>query len=459
MKLNFKPHFLHNADPENTGGGAGSQEKSAENKLIENIRTAVAEQVRSMTGDDDFKKSLSSTFENYLGNLNPDQLRSLADDNNKVKLDLATISTQLEKIEQRAANSGVRSNSSINFVEALIEKRFNEIEKVINQKNASVDFNFNLRAAEIITTENIVDFDGLDVDDIKDTLSITDFVPKRRARQYIFDIADRTTVQAIEKNKTWYTEGDEEGAFAIVAESGFKPLVSIDLIPQVSKVKKVAGHSVYTDEVPKFKQQAYQIIRRLINDKLLRDYQNQLTTELVAAAGPYVSSALDGQYANPTDFHAMAAVAAQIESLDFYPDTLVIHPQDKWRIGMSQDQTGAFYMAVPASSPDAQPKLLGFNVITSTKITVGNFILGEAGLWKIEDEGVTVKIGYGTTTRMNEAGTAVVAVEDDITHNRFRVISEMYYHSYIDQAHAGSFILGNFEVIKELLTAEEVPAG
>lgn len=27
MKLNFKPHFLHNADPENTGGGAAAQEK------------------------------------------------------------------------------------------------------------------------------------------------------------------------------------------------------------------------------------------------------------------------------------------------------------------------------------------------------------------------------------------------------------------------------------------------
>lgn len=453
MKLNFKPIFAHNANPEQTGGGAGPQSKSAEEQIIDKVKTAVAEQVRSMTGSDEHKKSIESIFSNYMGNLNVDQLRSLADDNTKLKLDLATISTQLEKIQERSANAGVKANSSINFVEALIEKRFSEIEAVVSQKNPAVEFNFNLRAAQIMTTDNVVDFDDIDVDDIKDTLSITDFVPKRRSRQYIFDIADRTTVQAIEKNKTWYTEGNEEGAFAIVSESGFKPLVSVDLVPQVSKVKKVAGHSVYTDEVPKFKKQAYNIIRRLINDKLLRDYQNQLTTELAAAAGPYVSSALDGQYSNPTDFHAFAAVAAQIESLDFYPDTLIIHPQDKWRIGMSQDQTGAFYMAVPASSVDAEPKILGFNVITSTKVPVGKFILGEAGLWKIEDEGVTVKIGYGTTTIKNEQGV-VTEVQDDISHNRFRIISEMYYHSYIDKAHEGSFILGDFAVIKELLTAE-----
>lgn len=456
MNLKFKPTFLQNANPDATGGSgtAGVQNKSAENQLIEQIRTAVTEQVRSMNNDEEFKKSLTATFENYLGNLTPDQLRSLGDDNNKIKMDLATIATQLEKIEQRSKNVSVKADSSLNFVEVLLEKRFDEIENVINQRNAAVQFDFNTRAAAIITTENAVDFDDLDVDDIKDALSITDFVEKRRSRQYIFEIADRTTVQAIEKTKSWMTEGDEEGAFAIVDESGFKPLVSINLVPQVSKVKKVAGHTIYTDEVPKFKKQAYQIIRRLINDKLLRDYQNQLTAELVAEAGAYVSSALDGQYTNPTDFHAIAAVAAQIESLDFFPDTLVIHPQDKWRIGMSQDQTGAFYMAIPASSPNGQPTLMGFNVITSTKIAVGKFILGESGLWKIEDEGVTVKIGYGTTQVKNEQGV-VTDVQDDITHNRFRVISEMFYHSYIDQAHAGSFILGDFAVIKELLTAEE----
>lgn len=460
MKLRFNPHMLHAADPENTGGKKqGEQDKSAENAFIEKIKSDVAEQVRSLTGDDEHKKLVASVFETYMGGMTKEQIRSMAEDNSKLKLDFATVSAQLEKMNQRAQNIGVTAKTSVNAVQALLEHRFSEIENVINQKNNAVDFNFNTRAAAIITTENAVDTSGLTVDDLKDGINITDFVRKRRSREYIFEIADRTTVQSIDRIKTWATEGDEEGAFAIVEESQIKPMVSLGLIAQTSKVKKVAGHTVYTDEVPKFKRDAYNIIRRLINDKLLRDYQNILTTELLADAAPYVGSALDGQYSNPTDYHAIAAVAAQIEGLDFFPDTLIINPQDKWRIGMSQDQNGAFYLAIPAASPDGQPTILGFNVITSTKIAVGNFILGEAGLWKIEDEGITVKIGYGTTTIMNAEGTAVTAVEDDLTHNRFRVISEMYFHSYIDETHVGSFVYGNFEVIKALLQAPAEPAG
>lgn len=455
MKKIFKPTFLLNSDPEDVGGKKGPQDKKAEDAFIENIRTQVAEQVRSMAKDDNFKKDLSGVFENYLGGMTPEQIRSLSENNENLTQDLAVLATKLEKINQRSYN-GPTAKASMNAVEFMLNKRFSDIENILNAKNQNTFIDLNMRAAQIITTETAVDWDGLTVDDLKDSISIDSFTEKRRSREYIFEIADRVTVQSIEKTKTWFTEGNEEGAFAIVAESGLKPMVSIDLIPQVSKVQKVAGHTVYTDEVAKFKREAYLIIRRLINDKLLRDFQNILTTALVANAAPYVSSALDGQYTNPTDYHAIAAVAAQIEALDFFPDTLIINPQDKWRIGMSQDNTGAFYLAIPAASPDGQPTLLGFRVVTSTKIPVGKFILGEAGLWKIEDEGVTVKIGYGVTQVKNEQGV-VTDVQDDLTHNRFRVISELYFHSYIDQSNEGSFVYGDFEVIKDLLTAPAAP--
>lgn len=457
MNLKFKPRLKMAAEGGEGGAGGGAADKSAENALIEKIRNDVAEQIRSITGDEEHKKLVASTFETYMDGLKPDQIRSMSETNDKLKLDIAAISTQLEKFSQRAANQVEKDKKDTNFVKELLEKRFGEIEKVINSKNNAIQFDFNLRAAEIITTVNAVDMTDLTVDDLENGLNVTDFVEKRRAREYIFEIADRTTVAgSVEKTKTWTTEGDEEGAFAKVEEGAFKPIVSVNLIAQASKAQKVAGHTVYTDEVPKFKRDAYLIIRRLINDKLLRDYQNLLTIDLLADAAPYVSSALDGEYANPTDFHAIAAVAAQIEGLNFYPDVLIINPQDKWRMGMAQDQNGAFFIAIPSASPSEQPRLLGFRVITSTKIAPGNFILGESGLWKIEDETVTIKIGYGTTQIKNGEGV-VTDVQDDLTHNRFRVIAELFYHAYIDQAYTGSFVYGNFDVIKALLKAPVAP--
>ncbi|KAI0243873.1 hypothetical protein L0F63_006392 [Massospora cicadina] len=83
---------------------------------------------------------------------------------------------------------------------------------------------------------------------------------------------------------------------------------------------------------------------------------------------------------------------------------------------------------------------------------MGTFTLGESRVWKIEDEPITLKVGYGTTVVMNEGGTAVVSVEDDLDHNRFRVIGEMFFLNYIASNHAGFFVTASFASVKAALT-------
>ncbi|HVX00507.1 MAG TPA: hypothetical protein VHA52_08750, partial [Candidatus Babeliaceae bacterium] len=95
---------------------------------------------------------------------------------------------------------------------------------------------------------------------------------------------------------------------------------------------------------------------------------------------------------------------------------------------------------------DGSISMFGFRVIVTNKITPGNFILGESNLYKIEEEGVQVRIGYGLS--MN--GTTP---EFDLDYNRFRIIGEIFFHNYISSMHAGSYIYGNFAAIKTALTA------
>jgi hypothetical protein len=83
--------------------------------------------------------------------------------------------------------------------------------------------------------------------------------------------------------------------------------------------KKVAGKYIITEEFAKFYQEAYAIIRRLINDKMMRDYAAQLVVDLNAAAATYVSTTLDDTKVAPNDYDAIGAVAAQIETLNFVP--------------------------------------------------------------------------------------------------------------------------------------------
>jgi hypothetical protein len=329
-----------------------------------------------------------------------------------------------------------------------------DIEKVFNAREGSKTFV--AKAAVIMTSENVVDFSALPTDLI-DSFSLGSFVEKRRPREYVFDLATVTNVAEVEKYKVWEEEGSEQGAFAIVAQGAIKPLTSLTLIKNISTAQKVAGKYVVTEEFTKWRKNAYSIIQRLIKQKMLRDYAAILTTDLLAGSVPYTASALDGQYqANlVTDYHAIAAVAAQIEALDFMPDMLVMNPQDKWRIGMSQDTTGQFFLTIPITDPSGQTRMMGFILRTSNRIPVGSFILGESGLWEIEQEAIKIKVGYGLTITggTDNGGGNVTNVSGDFDNNRFRVILETYFHDYIATNNIGSFVYASFATVKAAVTA------
>lgn len=335
----------------------------------------------------------------------------------------------------------------------VLKEQMGAIEKLFKSKEGSLEIS--LKAPAIMTTENTISGHDDLPEDLIESFSERGFVERRRPREYVYDLANVTTVAEIDQYLTWLEEGDEQGAFAVVAEGGLKPLVSTSLVRNFSEYRKVAGKYIVTEEFTKFRKKAWRIIQRLLNGKMLRDKAAILTTSLIADAAPYVSSALDDQYAYPTDWHAIAAVAAQIEALEFAPDLIIMNPQDKWRIGMSQDQEGRFYMQVPGLDPTATPRIMGFDIRTSNKVPLGYFILGESGLWEIVQEGITVRIGYGVTVTggASNGGGNVTDVQGDLDHNRIRVIVETYFHNYIATLNNGSFVYANFAAVKASVQA------
>jgi hypothetical protein len=292
--------------------------------------------------------------------------------------------------------------------------------------------------------------------DLIESFSEAQFVAKRQPREWVYDLANVTNVGQVEKYITWLEEGDIEGAFAIVAEGGLKPLISGDLVRNFSTVRKAAAKYVVTEEFTKFWRRAYEIITRLIRQKLLRDKADIIATDFIADAAPYVSSGFGDAFPEPTDYHAIGGVASQISALNFNPDLLILNPQDLWRVGLLTGEDGHFILQnLPIAGPDGTRRILGFQVRSSTKIPLGYFILAEAGLWEIEQEGITVRIGYGAqiTGGTSNGGGNVTDVQMDIDHNRFRVIVEQYFHNYLATNNEGSYVYANFDAVKESIAA------
>lgn len=435
--------FAPDAGGQGGGGGAAALTPEAtQEQLLQKVKDTVTEQIstRGFKNGTEIQELIATA----LGGLSIEALRTYEADKAKIEQSVLNMASTIDKIKNRSV---AERSGDFDGIRSALDAKMEKVGEVMRAGEGFVALNF--RAAAVMTTGNTVD--NTDVpDDILDSFSLAEFVPKRRPREYVFDIADRRTVAELDKYITWLEEGGEEGAFAIVAEGGLKPLISMALVRNVSTARKVAGKYVYTEEFAKFKKEAFRIIQTLIRDKILRDYAAILTTDLLAAAASYVGSALDGQYANPTDYHAIGAVAAQIEALDFVPDVLIMNPQDKWRIGLSQDTTGQFYLTIPMMNPNGETTMMGFTVRTSNRVPVGTFILGESGLWKIVDEALTVRMGYGLTVTKNETGV-VTDVEGDLDHNRFRVIVETFFHNYIATNNAGSFVVAEFDVVKAAL--------
>lgn len=427
----------------------------------------------------EFAKRANEAFEKMPKGINQEDVNielrkaGIIDEDGKPSMDVSEMKTLLgdENTEGSIRSILKIQGEKLNKVEFKTEKEkvefrqifdtFLDKAKVINEREAG-QVSMSLRKADLTALglekraadahevgNGTIDSSALP-DDLVHSFSVGAFVEKRRPYEFVFDFANRQTVGKVEKYKMWQEEGNEEGAFALVDEGGLKPLVQGKLVDKVSEAKKIAGKIIVSTEFEKWRSGALNEIRRLMREKIVRDYAVAITTDIVTNAPGYTGTSLDGTIAADliTDYHAIGALAAQIETLEFMPDTLFIHPQDKWRLGLSQDKDGAFYLNIPAGTAGI-PSMLGFNVITSTRVTPGTFGLAESGLWNLEEEAIRLTAGYGITVTKTEAN--VTDVEHDLDHNRFRVILEMFYHSFIGANNGGSFAFESFDTIKTAL--------
>jgi len=451
------PNFA-SAAYKSDGKDPGDEDEDDEEDEDEDEETEEEEDETVVKEKRQFMKKIKGTVTKEIekrGYKNSDELNKLVDDKLKSlnlealrNFDAAKVNKTLKNLaaEQEKMKSGNAEDKKVNL-RSILNDKMKDIELLFRAKASGKEIKLNIRAAAVMATDNTIDENSYP-DEMIESMSLAEFVPKRYGNQFIYDIVDREIVGEIEQYTTWLEEGDEEGAFAIVAEGGLKPLVSTALVRNYAEAKKVAGKYIVTEEFVKWRKKAYAIIRRLINDKLVRDYIQLLVTDLNAEAVAYTGTILDDQFVAPNDYDAIGAAAAQIEALNFYPDVLIINPQDKWRIALQKDTTGAYYLTIPTYDPNGVMRMMGFQVVVSTYQPAGTFTLGESKLFKVEEEAITVRMGYGITVTGANPVTNVVS---DFDNNQMRIIVEMFFKDWLATNHAGSFVRDTFANVKAAL--------
>lgn len=432
----FGARMMYDANP---GGGGGAETPEQFLQRVKDSVTNVMQERGFQT-----QENVSTLINKALEGLDLVQLRELKPE--ELNTTIRTLASEVEKIKNRATVEAAITPSE-RFMKQFQDRQA-DIQAIFTQQRGSITL-FD-RAPVVMTTGNVMapGASGNVPQGALDSMRFEDFVPKRYAREFIDDIASVSTTSFTDDYVSWPEEGSTEGAFAIVAEGGLKPLVSKTLVRNWVRNQKVAGKYVVTEEFERFYARLLDIIQQLMRDQLYRDYSALVTAAMTAAAVPYTGTALDGTIATPNDYDAVAALIAQANALEFVPDVIAMNSTTSWRFRLTKDGEGRYIF--PVVMANGETNIFGLRLVISNRIANDIVYVAESGLFKIERTNVIAKVGYGITVT-NPTGTAVTDVQSDFDTNKRRFILEMFFRTWLPTNYAGSIVSDDLTTVKAAL--------
>lgn len=208
----------------------------------------------------------------------------------------------------------------------------------------------------------------------------------------------------------WANETDYEGAPALVGESGLKPLLQHKFQAAMSEAKKIAAYIKITEEFDQDLPQFATLVRRMLQDDVIRGWDDQVQTEVIAASLPYQVTSLDGAIYDANRWDALLAMLAQVYSYNFTPNTIGINPFTNVLLKTAKNIDGTYLL--PSFAQEIQNMLVQAN-----KVATGHAFAGDLKQYKVDIyKDFYLKIGL---------------VNDDLIKNEFSIVGELRYHSYI----------------------------
>jgi HK97 family phage major capsid protein len=183
-----------------------------------------------------------------------------------------------------------------------------------------------------------------------------------------------------------YIAQDTQSTTGFVAEAGAKANGQVQYTEVSVAVKKVAGFIKVSKEM--LSDLAF--VQAEINNDLMASIEQNMDDQLLNGNG--LANNIDGVLNQATAWSAgvfagavtnagvidvLRVAKAQIESSDFTPTHIVLHPDDVARIEMSKDNQGQYTYPNFAVGTAPNMQLSGLTIISSTNMTTDNFLVGD----------------------------------------------------------------------------------
>lgn len=223
------------------------------------------------------------------------------------------------------------------------------------------------------------------------------------------DLLSFFDVRTIEGNAfTYFTEGEREGDFDVVAECGLKPQIHYNTTENVAKMDKIAAYFKDSDELLEdAKWLADTIDARALYD--LRDKVRNYVVNKIAT-----TNGIGAVTASGSNVEAILSAKAKVKREGKMQATLVILNSEDWEnIRKEKDGQGNYYAGSPFSANGDVETIWGLPVRVSDILPKGTALVGSAY------RAGTIFEKYAGE-RVDVANTN----EDDFIHNMITIVAE-----------------------------------
>lgn len=209
----------------------------------------------------------------------------------------------------------------------------------------------------------------------------------------------------------WINEIDYQGTpDTNILEGGAKPLIQHKFQVEFSTAKKAAAYIELTEEFDQDVPGLATAVRRMLTSDVLRAFDDKIQADVIAAARPYEITQLDGQIDHANRWSAVRAMMGQVGYYNFITNTIAINPLTSVQLDESKNVNGTYLL--PPFLPTVKPL-----IVEANKIAFGNVLVGDLAQYNVDIyKDFTLRVGW---------------INDEFIHNKFAVLGELRYHSYI----------------------------
>jgi hypothetical protein len=290
---------------------------------------------------------------------------------------LRNLAEGLEKVEKN--NVRQLSNMEKFQLRKMVKEQHKDIcEAIRNGNDLEITFNAK-RAAAIYTASTAVANDTGVLLPLNENFEFESEISKiRYPENFILDVISNRQVARVPQQIIKNEQATAEGAVALVAEGGTKPLVSDTFLRTLTLRKKYAAHIEWTEEFEVDNELLYNEILMMFEEKVIRFWNNGLIGTIVSNGTAYTTSVMDDTLVIPDNGLAVIAAQSVINGMNFNADLVLMHPSDIVTTMFTQDTEGNSRLLPYMQNGSIN----GMRVVSSNAITLGTAIVMDSSIYR-----------------------------------------------------------------------------